>query len=158
MGAPEGNSFWKLRAKSGRDAIFTKPQVLLDSCYEYFKATSERKWNKQELIRGGDLAGQIIGVPTDTPYTISGLCIFLGVNTKYLTHFKDSDVYKDNKDFSTIITHVEEIIETQQLEGAIVGSFNPNIIARKLGLVDKSEQKVTQTPPLLPDISNSGNE
>lgn len=34
---------------------------------------------------------------------------------------------------------MEETIETQQFEGACVGAFNANIIARKLGLVDKQE-------------------
>ena len=33
----------------------------------------------------------------------------------------------------------EETIETQQFEGACVGAFNANIIARKLGLADKQE-------------------
>ena len=34
---------------------------------------------------------------------------------------------------------MEESIETQQFEGACVGAFNANIIARKLGLADTQE-------------------
>ena len=38
---------------------------------------------------------------------------------------------------------MEETIETQQFEGACVGAFNANIIARKLGLSDKQEVDYT---------------
>ena len=40
----------------------------------------------------------------------------------------------------------------QQFEGAAAGFLNPNIIARKLGLTDKSEVKVSQEQPLFPDV------
>lgn len=49
----------------------------------------------------------------------------------------------DHEDFSWVITRIENVIRTQQLEGAIVGAFNPNIVSRIIGLSDK--QKVTHT-------------
>lgn len=139
MPAPKGNQYWTLRSKHGADAIFTDPQVLLDACMEYFKATEQRKWYKKEAIKGGKDSGKTVDIPIETPFSISGLCIFLGVNTVYFNQFEESKTYKDNKDFSKVITHVKDIIETQQFEGATVGAFNANIIARKLGLVDKGE-------------------
>ena len=139
MAAPKSNQYWKLRAKHGREAIFTDPLKMLDACMEYFDVTSKRKWYKKEAVKSGDSAGLIIDVPIETPFSLTGLCMFLGVNTKYFFDFKKSKTYEENKDFSEVVTHVEEIIDTQQFEGAIVGTFNPNIIARKLGLVDKQE-------------------
>lgn len=41
-----------------------------------------------------------------------------------------------------ILTRIKQFIETDQFEGATVGIYNHNIIARKLGLVDKQESKV----------------
>lgn len=38
-----------------------------------------------------------------------------------------------------VLSRIERVIETQQFEGACVGAFNANIIARKLGLADKQE-------------------
>ena len=49
---------------------------------------------------------------------------------------------QNDKGFIDIITRIEEIIETQQFEGASVGVFNANIIARKLGLVERQQQEV----------------
>jgi len=139
MGAAKGNQWWKLRAKHGRDAIFTDPNTLLEACEEYFIETDKRKWLKKEAIKSGSECGKTVDVPTETPYSLTGLCIFLDVNTQYFDDFKKSETYKNNKDFSLVITRVEEIIDTHQFEGAVVGAFNANIIARKLGLTDKSE-------------------
>jgi hypothetical protein len=152
MAAPVNNQFWKLRTKHGRDAIFTDPKTLLDACEEYFKATDKRKWYKMEAIKGGKDCGKLVKIPTETPYSISGLCIFLGVNQKYLDDFENSDTYKNNIDFSHIITHVKAVIETQQFEGASVGTFNANIIARKLGLTDKVDHTTKGESIRLPDI------
>lgn len=65
--------------------------------------------------------------------TISGLCIFLDIDK---TTWFD---YAKNKDFTNITTRVEEIIRTQKFQGASADLLNANIIARDLGLVDKSE-------------------
>jgi len=139
MAAEKGNQWWRLRSKHGREAIFTDPDKLLEACYEYFEATSNRKWKKKDWV--GKDAYEVTR-ETDTPYTLTGLCIFLDVNTQYFSDFKLSDTYKNNKDFSLVISHVEQIIETQQLEGAMVGTFNHNIVARKLGLIDKQENSL----------------
>ncbi|MFC0183379.1 terminase small subunit [Pseudarcicella hirudinis] len=41
------------------------------------------------------------------------------------------------KIFLEVITRIEEIVYVQKFEGAAVGAFNANIIARDLGLADK---------------------
>jgi len=79
-------------------------------------------------------------VPNETPYTKSGLYLFLDIDQKT---WED---YRDKEAFSLICSRVEQIIYTQKIEGASVGAFNHAIVARELGLVDKSEitkQKIT---------------
>ena len=44
---------------------------------------------------------------------------------------------RNNTGFVEVMQRIEETIETQQFEGAVVGVFNAGIIARKLGLTDK---------------------
>lgn len=143
MAATEGNQWWKLRSKHGRDKIFETAQVLQEACYEYFEATDKRKWSKKDWV-GKD--AYEVNRETDTPYTLSGLCVFLGVNKGYFNDFKQTC----SKDFSVVIAHIEDIIFTQKFEGATVGAFNHNIIARDLGLTDKTDvtsggEKVEQT-------------
>lgn len=137
MAATKGNEFWRKRAKHGRDKIFSTPDELWNAAVEYFEYTDTRVWNKTDF-KGKDVEEVLI--PTSVPYTMTGLCIFLDVNTAYFRQFKT-----DNKDFSTIISRIEDIIYTQKFEGATVGTYNANIIARELGLTDKQESTVNHS-------------
>lgn len=132
MGAPEGNQFWKLRSKHGRDKIFSSPEILWEECCKYFEATDSRKWTKKDWV--GKDAFEVTR-ETETPYSKSGLCLFLDCDWRTIEALKDDS----NKDFMHIITRIEQIIYTQKLEGASVGAFNPSIVARELGLTEKQD-------------------
>lgn len=138
VGAPKNNQFWKLRSKHGRDKLFETADLLWEVACEYFQWCDDNPWIKNEAIKSGDFAGQIVKVPTSRPYTITALCLYLGVNTKYFSDFKKS-LKEDDQDFSEVVTRIEETIYSQKFEGAAVGAFNANIIARDLGLSDKKE-------------------
>ena len=148
MGAPEGNQFWKLRAKHGRDKIFESPEQFKEAAYEYFEKADENPWLKMEVVKSGENAGQLLPVPTQKPYTIQGLCIFLGITEQTFFNYEKDENYKD---FFEVFTHVRNIIENQQMEGATVGAYNANIIARKLGLTDKSNVTIQTEQPLFSD-------
>lgn len=139
MPAPKGNDFWTKRTKHGRKSIFQKPEVFWKVALEYFAWCQKNPWIKKEAIKSGERAGQLIDIPTERPYTLAGLCIYMNVGTHYLDQFKKSKTAEKDEGFSEIITRVEEIIRTQKFEGATVGAFNANIIARDLGLVDKKD-------------------
>ncbi len=148
MAAPSGNQFWKLRSKHGRDILFATPELLWDACVEYFEATDARKWTKKDWV-GKDAVE--VDRETDTPYTITGLCLYLNCNRGYFSDFKKTC----SQDFSVIVSRVEDIIFTQQFEGASVGVYNGNIIARNLGLIEKSEISATVNKET--DFSNLSN-
>lgn len=130
MAAPKDNTFWKLRSKHGRDKIFSDPNVLLGECYAYFEHCDKNPWYKNEAIKSGEQVGKTVKVPTQRPYTLTGLYVFLNIDRKTWA------LYKDREDFIPVIAHVEDIIYTQKFEGAAVGAFNATIIARDLGLKD----------------------
>lgn len=130
MPAPKANQFWKLRSSHGRDLIFTDPVILWNAACEYFEATDKRKWFKTEFS-GKDAVE--CRIPNETPYTWTGLYIFLDISHQT---WKD---YEAREDFIEICTRVRNIIYTQKFEGAAVGAFNPNLISRDLGLVDKQD-------------------
>jgi hypothetical protein len=133
MAAPIGNQFWKLRSKHGREKIFESPENLWQAAVEYFEATDKRKWIQKDWV--GKDAHQVER-ETDTPYTITGLCLYLDIDEKSFNNYTNKEEYKD---FFPIITRIRQIIYTQKFEGATVGAYNANIIARDLGLRDKQE-------------------
>lgn len=135
MAAPEGNEFWKLRSKHGRDKLFQTPGLLWEAACEYFEWSNDNPWYRNEAVKSGDNCGTIIKVPIERPFTMSGLCLYLGCSDGYLRTFK----LTASEDFLAVIEQIEKTCYTQKFEGAAVGAFNANIIARDLGLTDKSE-------------------
>ena len=131
--APKGNQFWKLRSKHGRDKIFESPEILWEACQEYFEATDKRKWKKIEF-NGRDATRCEIDI--DTPYTLAGLCTFLDINVRTWNDYKNRESHRD---FLPVVIRVEQIMFSQKFEGAAVGAFNANIIARDLGLRDSKD-------------------
>ena len=137
MAATPGNQWWKLRSKHGCDAIFSTPEILESACEEYFKATDERNdWDGQNWV-GKD--GEEVVVKKKVPYSLKGLCVFLGVSSHYFSEFKKSETFKSNKDFLEVYTRVEDIIQTQQIDGSMMGYYNASLTARLNGLVDKTD-------------------
>ncbi|NRA76697.1 MAG: DNA-packaging protein [Pseudoalteromonas sp.] len=147
MAATKGNQFWKARAKHGRDKIFKTPELMLEAAFDYFNWVEDNPLTKAIIYQG-----EVSAKPEKLmrAMTIKGLCIYWGVNSRYLNEFIEGLDLNEaiNKDFSSVISTIKEIIETQKFEGASAGLLNPNIIARDLGLTDKKELSGSVENPL----------
>lgn len=146
MAAPKGNQFWKLRSSHGRDKLFTSPELLWEAATEYFNWVDSHPWYNVEQAKGNskpiekkdgtyEFPPNLAKIPTARPYTLTGFLIYINVNKGYWSEFKKSG----HQDFSEVIDLIENVIYTQKFEGAAVGAFNATIIARDLGLRDKTE-------------------
>ena len=138
-----GNQWWKERSKHGKDALFTDPQKLLEAAGEYFEKTEARTWKKKDWVGKDAIEVTRESVP---PFTIIGLCLYLGVEESWWRGFKVTEAYKNNPDFGTVMCHIEKIIYMQKFEGAAVGAFNANLISRDLGLRDASSTELKTAP------------
>lgn len=157
MAAPKGNQFWKLRNKHGRDKLFASPELMWKAACEYFEWCEANPWLRMEQIKqpgkgySDPETGEyvppkyVLPIPTARPFTMHGLCLYLGCNTAYFRQFKDA-LPEGELEFSTVITRIEETVYQQKFEGAAVGAFNANIIARDLGLAEKTHSTVVEQP------------
>lgn len=130
MAPPIGNQFWKLRAKHGRDAIIGSPEILWESACEYFEWCQKNPLKEQNWV-GKD--GDEVYKELMRPFTQAGLCIYLGISEQT---FRD---FRNKNDFIEVYNMISQIIKNQKFEGAAVGLFNANIIARDLGLKDNQD-------------------
>ncbi len=146
MAATPGNEWWRLRSKHGRDKLFATPELLWEAAEEYFIATDKRKWVTKDWV-GKD--AEQVEREKDTPYTLSGLCLYLDCDVSYFRVFKTTQ--QENKGFLTVITRIEQTIYTQKFEGASVGAFNANIISRDLGLADVQKMTINKVGKDLAD-------
>ena len=75
MAAPNGNEFWKLRSKHGRDKIFKTPDNLWEACQDYFKQIAAITLGEQNWV-GKD--GGEVTKNHPIPFLLTGLYLFLG--------------------------------------------------------------------------------
>ncbi|GAA2848677.1 DNA-packaging protein gp3 [Aminobacter aminovorans] len=132
MSAPLGNQFWKARSSHGRDPIFATPDALWGACGEYFEwVDANPLYEARPFAYQGEV--KVENIARMRAMTISGLCIFLGIARR------SWDNYCERDGFGDVTARVEAIIRTQKFEGAAADLLNTSIIARELGLADKSE-------------------
>lgn len=132
MAAPKKNEFWKSRSKHGRDKLFKTPEDLLQSAVDYFQWCDDNPWNKIDY-KGSDV--KMVKIPTQRPYSLAGWRHYIGASERWLSEFKKTC----DKDFLRVISEIEQYIADHQWQGATVGAFNANIIARTLGLKDYND-------------------
>ena len=140
MGAPKENQFWKARSSHGRSKIFESPDVLWQAACEYFEWVEENPWHKYDPVKAGPNFGESVLTPVGRPMTLTGLCLFLDISKDTFDNYCSNK--EDYKDYFVIANKIKDIIRNQKFEGAAVGVFNANIIARDLGLIDKTEHDV----------------
>lgn len=132
MAAPQGNEFWKLRLKHGRDRIIQDPDELWQNACEYFDWCNESPLYEIDF-RGKDL--EQVEIPHIRPYSKHEFAIACG------THQWETinDLKKVSKDFFEVVTRIEWVIYSQKFAGASAGFYNARIISQDLGLIQKQE-------------------
>lgn len=132
MPAPKGNQFWKARSSHGRNPIFSSQEQLWNCCVEYFDWVEANPLYEDRLVTFQGIASHE-PVAKMRAMTINGLCIFLDIAPGTWAD------YRSKQDFSAIVGRVEHIIRDQKFTGAAADLLNSNIIARELGLADRTE-------------------
>lgn len=143
MAAPEGNKYYLERLKDGRDKYYT-PESFMDIALDYFEWAEENPFKEELVFHSQGIITKDF-VTKKRAFSINALCIHAGICTKTFNNYEKAE------DFVLVTTRIRDIIECQQFDGATTGFFNPNIIARKLGLTDKSEVTTITEQPLFPD-------
>ena len=149
MGAPKGHPKWGDATKPKQ---YKTPKELWEAATGYFDHIEKKgKWYKQDFIRGGDLAGTKVEIECVAPFTLIGLCNYLGIVLQTFLNYSCKEGYEE---YHEVCARIKQIIEQHKFEGAAVGVFNAAIIARDLGLVDKkdltsSDGTMSPTPPTI---------
>lgn len=157
-----GNQFWRLRTKHGKDKLFGDPSVLRDEACLYFDWCDRHPWLKSELVKYRGMADEA-EVPLGRPYSMDGFTCYLGVSGSYFRSAKGNIKEKIERGTATAvelylldtIEWVEQVVRTQQIEGAAVGVFNAGLVARINGIADNTNVN-TSTPVLRVTVEGQG--
>ena len=136
MGAPKGNQFYKYRKVSGAPIKYNAEmlQALWTEYLEWCQNSTVHK--RKELIRSGEMAGQIVEIPLEQPLTLDGFCLFSGISYQTIKGYCSDECEKSDNDLFQISTYICNSIDNYLLTGAFNNTLNPGLVARKLGLND----------------------
>lgn len=141
-----GNRIWNARSSCGRKPTFENPDALWKAASEYFDWVEQHPLKEEKIFHANGL------ITKDTinkirAMTISGLCLFLDITAQTWS------VYKSKPAFAEICSAIEKIIYNQKFEGAAADLLNHAIIARELGLADKTELTGKDGGPIAQAVS-----
>lgn len=121
------------RSTCGAKPKFSGPDDLWSACCEYFEWVEDNPLYEDRLVT-------FQGSATHEPVakmramTISGLCLFLDI-----AHETWREWHRSRPDLSEVLARAEAVIYQQKFSGAAADLLNASIIARDLGLADRSE-------------------
>lgn len=131
MAAPKGNQYWKFREHHGSYKKYT-PEELWIMAIEYFQWVEGHPLQEEKVFCNQGVVTRTT-VPHMRAMTEGAFCIYADMD--FTTWYE----YKKIDDYSQVTTRIVEMIRSQKFEGAAAEFLNANIIARDLGLKDKTE-------------------
>ncbi len=130
------------------------PEALAELFEKYVKETKAKPRRKHTFVgKDGKSEYELLEVPL----TMEGFRIYCFNKVGCVKHYFDN-TDKRYEDYSTICSHIKERIRRDQIEGGMVGQYNPSITQRLNGLKESTETEIkgTLNIPNLPDIGNRG--
>lgn len=131
-----GNQFHKLAYKNlGRKKLYSDPKDLVKDIVKWFDWLEANPLQEAKLVSfQGESA--LEDVPKLRAPTLHSLCAFLGITRSTWGVWRRRE---DLGELADVVQWAEDIMYSIKFEGASAGLLNPNIIARDLGLAEKTE-------------------
>ena len=136
-----------MKNKVGRPRNLDNPEQL-QALFERYKADVKANPRIKSVFGGKEFEER--AEPLERPLTLEGFELFcyneIGCDEDY---FKNTD--KRYNEFTPICTRIRKAIRQDQIEGGMVGQYNPSITQRLNGLTEKVESTIITEQPLLPE-------
>jgi hypothetical protein len=134
-------------AKVGRPRNLDSPEQLSE-LFDKYKADVKANPRIKSVFGGKEFEER--AEPLERPLTLEGFELFcydeVGIVEQY---FKNTD--KRYNEFVPICTRIRKAIRQDQIEGGMVGQYNPSITQRLNGLTEKVESTIITEQPLFPE-------
>jgi hypothetical protein len=131
-------------AKVGRPRNLDSPEQLSE-LFDKYKADVKANPRIKSVFGGKEFEER--AEPLERPLTLEGFELFcydeVGIVEQY---FKNTD--KRYNEFVPICTRIRKAIRQDQIEGGMVGQYNPSITQRLNGLTEKVESTIITEQPL----------
>ena len=136
-----------MKNKVGRPRNLNNPEQLQE-LFDKYKADVKANPRIKSVFGGKEFEER--AEPLERPLTLEGFELFcyeqIGCVEDY---FKNTD--KRYNEFTPICTRIRKAIRQDQIEGGMVGQYNPSITQRLNGLTEKVESTIITEQPLFPE-------
>ena len=136
-----------MKNKVGRPRNLDSPEQLSE-LFDKYKVDVKANPRIKSVFGGKEFEER--AEPLERPLTLEGFELFcydeVGVVEQY---FKNTD--KRYEEFIPICTRIRKAIRQDQIEGGMVGQYNPSITQRLNGLTEKVESTIITEQPLFPE-------
>lgn len=132
----------------GRNKLIETPEELWELFEAYRDSVKSRPRTNHVFVgKNGDDARQEL----ERPLTMEGFEVYcfevIGTVEHYFRNSNDS-----YGNFCTICSHIKKVIRQDQIEGGMVGQYNPSITQRLNGLKEQTETTITEQPFFKDDV------
>lgn len=141
MAAPKGNQF--ALGNSGKPKKWETPEDLqsdIDAYFEWAESNPLYVYHSSKTEKSQDGKEVPLKYPIDRPYTIEGLCRFLGCTRETLINYEKEDGYEE---FFSTIEEAKNKIQENKVERALIGESPQSVAIFDLknnhGYKDRSE-------------------
>jgi hypothetical protein len=136
-----------------KNKYIESPEKLLELFKDYVKHEANNPMYKVDYV---GKEGRLEKTPIETPITFEGFEVYL-FQKEIINDLGDYASNKDGRysDYATIITYIRKHCFVHNFKGAAVRLFDPNLIARKLGLKEQVEQTNIEQPLFKLDSENN---
>jgi hypothetical protein len=138
-------------AKVGRPRNLDSPEQLSE-LFDKYKRDVKANPRIKSVFGGKEFEER--AEPLERPLTMEGFELFcydeVGLVEQY---FKNVD--KRYEEFIPICTRIRKAIRQDQIEGGMVGQYNPSITQRLNGLTERVENTIVSEQPLFPDVQEN---
>lgn len=133
----------------GRHKLIDTPEQLWE-LFEAYRESVKSRPRTNHVFVGKD--GMDARQELERPLTMEGFEVYCFEQVGTVEHYfrNSNDSYND---FCAICSHIKKVIRQDQIEGGMVGQYNPSITQRLNGLKEQIEQEnINREVPLFPDV------
>lgn len=146
---------WELARLEPVEGLMDDASLLAQLARDYFKWCDENPRYKTEVIKH-KMEWDTVEIELKRPYTMSGLCMHIGVaqayfraHKAYLAELMEAKTMTgDHARVLGVMEWIEQIVFTDQIEGAATGQYNANLVSRLNGLTDTINSNAVVDPVL----------
>jgi len=119
---------------------FLTPDDLWSAFESYREWAKSNPWIKNDFIKSGEFAGQIVGLSHERPLTEWEFAAHVELSYQGLRNYGEAEGYEDYFD---TYHRIKTIMTAQRVSGALVDAFNAGLVSKIDGIIEKKELELS---------------